>query len=183
MPRKRRLDLPGLVHHASVRGVDGELIFRDDEDRIGYRAMLAATVSRQGWLCLAYCGMGTHVHLLVETPEPNFSDGMRWLHGHYGRCFNKQHDRDGHLFQGRFHDEPVLTEAHLVTVVGYIAANPVEAGLCRAPEDWPWSSYRAVMGGTAPPWMGRAPLVGRVGAITGTREAYERIVAARLRPY
>jgi hypothetical protein len=37
--------------------------------------------------------MGTHLHLLIETPHPNFAEGMRWLHGHYGRCFNKQHRR------------------------------------------------------------------------------------------
>jgi REP element-mobilizing transposase RayT len=166
-----------------MHGVNEELIFRGDEDRIGYIAMLAATVSRYGWLCLAHCLMGTHLHLLVETPEPNFGDGMRWLHGHYARCFNKQHHRDGHLFGGRYHDEPVLTEAHLLTVVPYIAANPVEAGICRDPRDWPWGSHRAVAAGAPASWTAHDHLVDRLEAITGSRYAYERLVEARLRRY
>jgi putative transposase len=180
MPRKARLEASGLIHHATMRGVDGEFVFRSDEDRIGYLAMLGATVARCRWLCLSYCLMGTHLHLLIETPEPNFADGMRWLHGHYGRCFNKQHDRAGHLFQGRYHDEPVQTEAHLLSAVGYIAVNPLDAGLCRAPRDWPWGSHRAVVRGTQPPWLAHDHLVQRLEAITGSKNAYESVVAARL---
>src|SRR3954454_15291350 len=110
MPRKKRLEESGLIHHACVHAVNDEQLFIDDEDRTGYLLMLAATVAEFGWLCLAYCLMGTHVHLLVETPEPNFGDGMQLLHGQYGGFFNKQHRRPGHLYKGRYHDEPVVTD-------------------------------------------------------------------------
>jgi hypothetical protein len=33
----------------------------------------------------------------------------------------------------------------------YVVLNPVRAGLCGAPEDWRWSSYRACAGLEAPP--------------------------------
>src|SRR3954447_24123331 len=181
MPRKQRMEDAGLMHHACMNGVNDEDVFRSDEDRIGYLAMLIATVSRYGWLCLSYCLMGTHLHLLVETPEPNFGEGMRWLHGHYARCFNKQHDRRGHLFKGRYHDEPVLTEAHFLTVVPYIALNPVEAGICSAPCDWPWASHRAVARGAPAAWTAHAHLIDRLEATTGCRHAYEALVDARLR--
>ena len=36
-------------------------------------------------------------------------------------------------------------------MIRYIALNPVRAGLCRAPEDWPWSSYAATLGYAANP--------------------------------
>jgi putative transposase len=184
MPRKKRLEESGLIHHACMHAVDGELVFRCDEDRIGYLAMLAATVLRYGWQCLSYCLMGTHLHVLVETPEPNFGDGMRWLHGHYGRCFNKQYPpRKGHLFHDRYHDEPVLTEAHLLNVVPYIATNPAEAALCRHPADWPWGSHSRVAAGTPAPWTAHDRLVDRLEAVTGSRKAYERLVEARLRAY
>jgi putative transposase len=180
MPRKCRREESGLIHHACLRGVNGEFVFRDDEDRIGYLAMLVATVSRYRWLCLSYCLMGTHLHLLVETPEPNFGAGMRWLHGHYARCFNKQYGRDGHLFQGRYHDEPVLTDGHLINAVGYIAVNPVEGGLCRDPRGWRWGSHHAVAAGAPPKWMAHDHLLDRLEAITGSRSAYGSIVANRL---
>jgi REP element-mobilizing transposase RayT len=182
VPRKQRIEGEGFIHHVSGRGVDGEPIFTEDEDRVGYLAMLAATVLRFRWLCLAYCQMGTHVHLLIETPDANLGPGMRWLHGRYGACFNRQHARDGHLFQGRYHDEPILTEGHLVNAVGYIAANPVAAGLCKDPHDWPWGSHQRVMAGTAPLWIAHDHLVEHLEAISGSGDAYERIVEARARP-
>jgi putative transposase len=183
MPRKKRMEEPGLIHHATAHGVNDELIFRDDEDRLGYRAMLAATVRRFGWLCLSFCQMGTHVHLLVETPEPNFGEGMWWLQGNYARIFNKRYRRRGHLFSDRYHDEPVLTEAHLLTVVPYIALNPVRAGLCSDPRHWPWGSHCGVAAGAARPWVAHRHLVDRLEAITGSRTAYEKLVASRLHAY
>lgn len=183
MPRKKRRDEPGLIHHACMHGVDDELIFRTDEDRIGYVLMLAATVSRYGWRCLSYCLMGNHLHLLIQTPEPNFIDGMRWLHGHYGRCFNMQHGRTGHLFQGRYHDEPVLTEAHFISTVGYIAVNPVDAGFCRDPREWRWSSHHSVATGAPAAWIAHDHVVDLLEGMTGSRDTYETLVAARLRPY
>ena len=172
-----------MVHHACLRGVNGERVFRDDEDRIGYLAMLVATVSAFGWHCLAFCLLGTHLHLLIETPEPNFAAGMQWLHGQYARCFNKQHKRTGHLFQGRYHDEPILTEGHLLNAVGYIAMNPVDAGICRNPHDWPWGSHRAVALGTPAAWGAHDHLVDRLEAITGSRDTYQSLVNARLLAY
>lgn len=183
MPRKARIELPGLPHHACLHAVDGEVLFRTEEDRIGYLAMLAATVARYDWLCLMYCLMGNHLHLLVETPEANFGEGMRWLHGHYGAAYNRHYNRDGHLFRGRYHDEPILTEAHFLTVVPYIAANPVEAGFCANPSDWPWGSHCTAARGIPAPWLAHAHLIDRLEATTGSRDAYDRLVAARLGSY
>jgi putative transposase len=183
VPRKQRLEENDLIHHACVNGLDGAFIFRSEEDRIGYLLMLAATVQRHGWLCLSYCLMGTHVHLLVETPEPNFGRGMQWLHSAYATWFNKRYGRDGHLFKRRYHDEPVLTDAHLLQVVGYIAVNPVEARLCSDPRYWRWGSHHSVVRGIAPAWLAHDHLVGRLQAISGSLDTYEALVASRLRPY
>lgn len=180
MPRKLRREEPGIIHHACMHGVNDEFVFLDDEDRSGYVSMLAATVARYRWCCLSYCLMGNHVHLLIETPEANFAAGMQWLHGHYARCFNRQHVRRGHLFKGRFHDEPVLTDGHLINAVGYIAVNPVDAGLCPDPCDWPWGSHQAAAAGRPRRWMAHAHLVDRLEAITGSRSSYGTIVASRL---
>jgi REP element-mobilizing transposase RayT len=183
MPRKPRLEAGGLIHHACLNGVNGEFIFRNDEDRVGYLLMLAAAVQRHGWRCLSYCLMGTHVHLLIETPEPNFGRGMQWLNSRYAIRANKQYGRDGHLYKGRYHDEPVLTDAHLLMVVPYIAVNPVEAGLCRDPKDWRWSSHHRVVRGIRPAWLAHEHLLDRLEAITGSRASYDRLIDARLRAY
>jgi putative transposase len=183
MPRKLRLEQSGLIHHACVNAIDGEFFFRDEEDRIGFLLMLAATAERYGWLCLSYCLMGTHVHLLIETPEPNFGAGMQWLTSRYATGFNKHHGREGSFLKRRYYDEPVLTEAHLLMVVGYIAVNPVAAGLCADPRTWRWGSHHRVVRGTAPRWLAHDHLVDRLEEITGSRTAYDRLVAARLTAY
>ena len=41
---------------------------------------------------------------------------------------------------------PIEDESYLLTVCRYVAHNPVRAGLCVAPEQWIWSSYRATIG-------------------------------------
>ena len=129
MPRRPREEEPGAIAHVVARGNERRAIFRDDRDRIAYLRLLQRVRQRAGWLILAYCLMDNHVHLLIETPKPNLGDGMRWFHGHYGRYFNDRHDRSGHLFQGRFTSVRQRTDEQLVTVLRYIALNPVAAGL------------------------------------------------------
>jgi REP element-mobilizing transposase RayT len=102
MPRAPRDNFEGGIYHVFARGVVKQPIFRDDLDRRAYLHLLGTAVERFGWRCLGYCLMGNHIHLVIETPRPNLSAGMQWLHGTYADEFNKRHDRSGCLFQGRF---------------------------------------------------------------------------------
>lgn len=54
-----------------------------------------------------------------------------------------KYKRTGHLFQDRFKSEPIDDDPQLLAVLRYIYQNPVKAGLCERPEDYPWSSYHA----------------------------------------
>jgi putative transposase len=172
MPRKPREEEAGAVVHVFARGNIRQRIFRCDRDRELYLSLLGQVVVRQGWLCLAYCLMHNHVHLLVETPHPNLSAGMQRLHGLYAQTFNKRHRRCGHVFQGRFGGNRVRTEEQLLTTARYIALNPVEAAICDAPEQWPWSSHVAILGGTAAPkWLDAERLLGFFGMWGGEPRA------------
>ena len=122
----------GGVYHAVARGNRGARIFRDDADYAEYLKLLAGVVTRFRWAVLAYCLMGNHVHLVVETPEPNLPAGMQWLHGKYGRYFNDRHDLFGHLFQGRYKAARQLTDEQLLYVLRYVGLNPVEAAVVPA---------------------------------------------------
>jgi hypothetical protein len=90
--------------------------------------------------------MTNHYHLLIETPEPNLSRGMRHLNGVYTQAFNRRHMRVGHVLQGRFKSIVVEKESHLVELARYVVLNPVRAKMVRSAKDWPWSSYRATAG-------------------------------------
>ena len=144
-PRTARNEIEAGPLHAWARGVEKRWIFGDDEDRQLYLRLLLGTARQLKWHVLAYCLMGNHVHLLVETTEPNFGRGIQFVHGRYAQIFNIKYGRVGHLFQERYGSRPVQDETQLANVFAYIAANPVAASLCKRPEEWQWSSYAATL--------------------------------------
>ena len=103
MARPLRIEHPGALHHVTVRGNRKKRIFLDDHDRRLFLVIFASVIKTHNWLCHAYCLMGNHLHLTVETPDANLSKGMHDLNGVYTQKFNKRHKTVGHLFQGRFY--------------------------------------------------------------------------------
>jgi hypothetical protein len=95
--------------------------------------------------------MDTHVHAIVETPQPTLSSGMQRLLGQHAFEFNRRHGFYGHLFAGPYSACLIDSDEYALTACAYVVLNPVRAGLVRAPEDWPWSSYRATAGLIKPP--------------------------------
>jgi REP element-mobilizing transposase RayT len=146
MARPLRLEFSHAVYHVTGRGNARQDIVADDHDRRRFLATLAHVVDRYGWLCHAYCLMDNHYHLLIETPKPNLSQGMRQLNGLYTQAYNRRHHRVGHLFQGRFKAVLVEKEAHLLELCRYVVLNPVRAKAVPHPRQWAWSSYRATVG-------------------------------------
>ena len=146
MARPLRVEYAGAVYHVTSRGNQRGHIFADDHDRDTFREVLESVVNRFKWVCHGYCLMGNHYHLIIETPEPNLSRGMRQLNGVYTQRFNRRLDRVGHLFQGRFKSIVIEKERDLLEVCRYTVLNPVRAGMVERPQQWRWSSYRATAG-------------------------------------
>ena len=146
MVRSLRLEFPGAIYHITSRGNAREDIFLDEADRKIFLSIIADTVTRYNWILHAYCLMGNHYHLMLETPDPNLSLGMRQLNGVYTQTFNRRHKRVGHIFQGRYKSILVEKGPHLLELCRYIVLNPVKAGMVKRPEHWLWSSYKATAG-------------------------------------
>ena len=170
MARPRNENPDGGVYHVYGRGNDRCLIFRDVADRELYLRLLAEVAESSEWRVVSYCLMGNHVHLVIETRTGNLGRGMQRLHGRYAQAFNRRHGRVGHLFQGRFRSTVIEDDAHMCMAVRYVERNPVEAQLRKRPQDWPWSSCRAILTGVGVPkfldvdralasfeWMGGDP--------------------------
>lgn len=56
--------------------------------------------------------------------------------------FNLRYNLVGHLFQGVYKSKRIASAGDLVHLSIYIHANPVVAGLVKAPQDWAYSNYR-----------------------------------------
>lgn len=178
MARPLRLDFEGALWHVTARGNERRDIVRDDADRETFVRTLAAVVTRYGWVLHGWVLMTNHYHLIVETPRPTLSSGMRHLGAVYSQAFNRRWQRCGHLFQGRFFSLHVQRESHLLELLRYTALNPVRAGLVKAPESWAWGSYRATAGlERRPAWLAAEWTLSRFRGRGRAEAAWIRFVA------
>jgi putative transposase len=182
MARPLRIEFAGAVYHVTGRGNARRTLFGDDYDRTSFLRVLSRLAARWTWRCHAFCLMGNHYHLLIETERPTLSHGMRCLNGVFAQAHNRRRGRIGHVFQGRFGAVLVQKDTHLLELARYVVLNPCRARLCSDPAEWPWSSYRATAGlEPTPPFLVTDWLLGHFGAERNSARArYRTFVADRL---
>jgi putative transposase len=84
--------------------------------------------------------MPNHVHVLL-TPAPGHSLAAIV---HSWKSFTAKHPAAPlPCWQREYFDRFMRDARHVAAQARYIERNPVEAGLCARPEDWPWSSVSA----------------------------------------
>ena len=173
MSRPLRIQYPGAVYHVMNRGRARQPTFVGEADNQAFLDTLAEAHRLCSIEVFAYCLMGNHYHLCVRTPRGNLSRVMRHVDGIYTQRFNRRHRRDGTLFRGRYKAILVDADEYLAAVVRYIHLNPVEAGMVKMPEDYPWASHRYyVQTKGAPGWLDTAPALEQVGG----RQAFHEFV-------
>ncbi|MEX2579215.1 MAG: transposase [Verrucomicrobiales bacterium] len=135
--RRRRIEVwldAGMgcraLAHPSVAATVQETMLKWDGDR--YRLV-------------AWCVMPNHVHALLE-PKVELSRILQSWKSYTGRWAMERNAELGLGVPGkRFWmretwDRYIRDARHFGSVRSYIERNPVAAGLCSSPEEWPWSS-------------------------------------------
>lgn len=144
MARLQRFFISGQPHHVIQRGNNRVRTFHDSADYRFYRECLLAAARRFSCDVHAYVLMTNHVHLLTSPADARaISRMMQSVGRRYVRYFNDRHGRTGTLWEGRYRATLVDSQAYLFTCHRYIEANPLRAGLCSTPQEYPWSSYSA----------------------------------------
>ncbi len=128
MARKLRIEYAGACYHVINRGNYRSWIFETAGARASFLDCLGRVSESQGWRLHAWCLMGNHYHLLIETPEPNLVWGMKWLLSTFANRFNRFRKANGHVFQGRY-KALLLDGDALGPVCHYIHLNPARAGI------------------------------------------------------
>ena len=169
MPRTRRFESRSNIYHVMLRGVNRQQIFFDEEDYRQFLHLLAQYKTVCGYKLYAYCIMGNHIHMLIRTVDEPLEIIFKRIGSAFVYWYNGKYERVGHLFQDRYRCEPVENEAYFRSVLRYILMNPVAAGLCRHPAEYPYSSARAYLKGQ--------------GGITDTDEVLERFGGEAFRVY
>jgi putative transposase len=146
MPRRARIQLPGVPVHLIQRGNNRSACFYADEDYRFYLDHLTEQATKHRCAIHAWCLMTNHVHLLV-TPRhaDSLSRLMKALGQRYVQYINRTYRRSGTLWEGRFRSCLLQEEAYVLACYRYIELNPVRACLVAHPAEYRWSSYRARM--------------------------------------
>jgi REP element-mobilizing transposase RayT len=79
MARPLRVEYPGAIYHVMSRGNGRQRVFRDERDFQRLLEGLESAVRKFDWLVMSYVWMPNHIHLLLQTPQPNLSAGMQYL--------------------------------------------------------------------------------------------------------
>lgn len=153
------------------------IVFHSDEDREMFLDLVGKEILLQKWKCFEYALMDNHYHFLLESCG-NLATGMKNICGIFTQRINRKYDRSGHVFQGRYGSVLVNSNPHLFELARYIVLNPTKAGLVKRPEDYKWSSYRAMIGLEKPPeWLDVSWIVNCVGdGSKDPRSVYKKYV-------
>ena len=149
MPRQPRLDIPDVLHHVIVRGIERRDIFADDADKERFVASLSALLTKSATKCYAWALMSNHFHLLLMPTRVSLSETMRRLLTGYAVYFNRKYQRCGHLFQNRYKSILCEEDPYFLELIRYIHLNPLRAGMIAdldGLERYPWSGHAVLLG-------------------------------------
>ena len=147
MPRRARAKSNSGVYHVMLRGINHQVIFKDEEDRERLIVTLEKYKEISGYRLYAYCLMSNHFHLLLKVEKEELDLILKRIAGSYVYWYNKKHKRSGHLFQDRYRSEAVEDDRYFLAVLRYIHQNPVKAGLCKNAAEYKYSSYPSLLKG------------------------------------
>ena len=136
MARPLRFEYAGATYHVMARGDGGKRIFLEEEDAKGFFFRLAEVCERCGWKVHAYVLMSNHFHLLLETPEPNLVDGMRYLMGTFSQGWNSGNQFASKAFIAPFNDGHFEANLPQDKRQGTAAFSPAPAIHQRLPVAW-----------------------------------------------
>jgi len=137
-------------------GLDADAIGRASEPRTQRRSLTlsenwigelieGALLHFQGerYLLSAWCVMPDHLHaVLTPLGEWTLAKIMHGWKSFTAHGVNSRLGREGSVWQRETFDHLIRSADDFARFVRYVEHNPVEAGLCDHPGEWPWSSAR-----------------------------------------
>jgi putative transposase len=173
-----------MPQHVIQRGVDRQATFFDPRDYRLYLDTLHTAARRYCCAVHAYVLMTNHAHLLL-TPgtERALPLLMQAMGRGYVQKLNRQYNRTGTLWQGRYKASLVQDDRYLLTCYRYIELNPVRAGMVRHPADYPYSSFGHNATGKTDAVLTTHPIYQSLAATPEQRQAaYRALFADEIEP-
>ncbi len=163
MPRQKRINIAGTLHHVIVRGLDGKKLFKDDIDRKEILRRLEKALKETKSLCYAWALMSNHFHLVIRTGTKSLSELMRKILTGYAIYFNKKNKRKGYVYQNRYKSILCQEDVYLLELVRYIHLNPVRAKVVkdiRELNEYLWTGHSVLTGNKKNEWQSTEEVLG-----------------------
>ena len=95
---------------------------------------------------LSFVLMPNHFHLLARFPFGNASVAMKYFMEYTSRSLSELENSQNHKYGARFFRSEINSQHYYLNAYKYVYRNPVRAGLCQHPEDYPWSTLSRLVG-------------------------------------
>ena len=129
-------------------------------------AILHDVATKCAYLLHAYCAMPNHIHFLVHgiNTDSNLLRFMKEFKSRTAYLFKIEHGQQ--LWEMSYYEHMVRKSNDLNSVACYIWNNPVRQGLCKQPEQFPfsgsctidWIKSARIENAFVPPWKPTRPV-------------------------
>lgn len=146
MSRPLRMLDPSAIYLATVRCLHGRLFLRPSTET--YQVLggvLARAVRLHGTELFAFNFASNHLHLIVRAPRGNLPQFMQYLLSNISKKIGALVRWRGAFWERRYSAQPILDDAALLEMVGYVLAHGVKEGLVRRCSEWPGLSALPLM--------------------------------------
>ena len=167
MPRVARFIQEDGYYHVISRSVNQTWIFREPADFRHFLALERTAKRKHPLRLFHYAIMHTHFHFVLQAmTKTNLSQHLAYVKWHYTQWMRKKYGWNGPLWRERYKSLPIEDDSYLLACGTYVEFNPVRAGICTDPAEYPFSSYRVYHQGAQDEILDRYPTAPRPHGIT-----------------
>lgn len=145
MGREKRNFRKDHLYHVIRRGHNQDFIYRDSEDKLSFFEIYKDIQKSESISFLYYVLLDNHYHFLVQAGDSDVSHVFQRLNQGYSRYYNKKYNQNGTAYGSKLKAYHVADFKYLVTLLTYIAGNPVRAGIVNYPEQYKWSAHSEII--------------------------------------
>jgi REP element-mobilizing transposase RayT len=140
----------GCYYHVFNRGFGRIPVFQNEANYLYALRLIQKYFAKYFITTIAYCLMPNHYHFLLrQESDCSIGNAIRDIFNAYVQGLNRQVQRQGAMFQGRFKAILIDNEPYLIHLCRYIHRNPIDGKtpLVGRLAYWAYSNY--------PEWIGK----------------------------
>lgn len=143
MPRLARESMSNdlQTYHILVEGMTSEVIFETNRYKEFYLKNINEKKTEYDIKIFAYVVMNNHAHFILNSSPENISKFIKAVNTIYARFYNKNNERQGYVFRGRYKSEGLENEEKIVNCINFIHYNPVSSKIVTNANEYEFSSF------------------------------------------